>query len=64
MQTESPKTTPEYEIGLYPRGPNSCEWKIWPKAGGPATAKGVAKNQFDAQRAAEKAIDRATSKRA
>jgi hypothetical protein len=60
MQTESP----EYEIGLYPRGPNSCEWKIWPKAGGPAAAQGVARTKFDAERAAEKAIARLASKKA
>lgn len=52
----------DYEIGLYPRGPNSCEWKLWPKAGGPAKAQGVAKDRFAAQQAAEKARDRLTRK--
>ncbi len=53
----------EYDIRLTPRGPNNCEWKLFPKAGGPAKAQGVAKDTFEAQRAAEKAIARLSKKK-
>lgn len=58
MQTE-PK---EYEIGLYPRGPNSCQWKIWPKAGGTPVATGVERNWADAQKASQRAKERLVAK--
>jgi hypothetical protein len=54
----------EYEIGLYPRGPNSCEWKVWPKGGGVAKAMGVAKSRFDAESAAQKAKARLEARKA
>ena len=59
MQTEPI----DYEITLYPRGPASCEWKLWPKNGGPAAGKGVARNQLEAQKAAQKAKDKLLAKK-
>lgn len=56
-------TTPEFDIRLNPRGPNACEWKLFAKAGGPPKAQGVAKDSFEAQRAAEKARDRLSKKK-
>jgi len=55
MNTESTTT---YEIKLYPRGPNSCEWKVWPTNGGPAKANGVARNAIEANKAAQRAKER------
>ena len=59
MQTEST----EYEITLSPRGPHSCEWKVWPKGGGVAKANGVEKSRFDAEKAAQRAKERLEAKR-
>ena len=58
MNTEST----EYEIKLNPRGPNSCEWKIWSKAGGPPKAMGVARNAIEANKAAQRAKERLEGK--
>ena len=58
MSTESS----DYEIKLYPRGPNSCEWKVWPVSGGPAKANGVARNAVEANKAALRAKERLESK--
>lgn len=62
MQNEAPKVPVEYEIGLYPRGPKSCEWKVLPKGGGLAKAQGVAGSYMDAQKAAAKAKERLEAK--
>lgn len=51
----------EYDIRLYERGPTSCEWKVWPKAGPPA-ARGVEKNRDSALKAAERAKVRLEAK--
>ncbi len=58
MQTEPI----EYEIKLYPRGNGGCEWKLWPKAGGPPADKGVAKDAPEAQRKAQRAKERLEAK--
>ena len=62
MQTESANESSDFDIKLYPRGPNSCEWKLWPKGGGAPKAQGVAKSKFDAEQAAQKAISRLKAK--
>ena len=54
--------TVEYDIRLYERGPNSCEWKVWPKTG-PAVASGVAKDRTAALKAAGAAKERLEAKR-
>lgn len=59
MKTESV----EYDIKLTERGPTSCEWKVWPKAGPPA-AMGVEKNRDSALKAAERAKVRLEAKAA
>ncbi len=50
--------TSEYKITLNPRGPKSCEWKVWPTAGGPAKAMGVANSYINAEAAAKKAKEK------
>ncbi|MGZ3299176.1 MAG: hypothetical protein ACXU8O_09180 [Asticcacaulis sp.] len=62
MQNE-PLNEPLYEIRLYPRGPKSCEWKVWPKSGGPAKAAGVAPGYVQAEAAAQKAMDKLAKQR-
>lgn len=59
-----PSESNEYEVKLYPRGPNSCEWKLWPTAGGPPVANGVGKNAIDAGNAGRKAKERLEAKKA
>ena len=56
--------TEVYRITLQPRGPNSCEWKLWPTSGGVAKLQGVAKNALEAQKAAQKAKERLEAKSA
>jgi len=58
MSTESS----EYEIKLYPRGPNSCEWKVWATSGGLPKASGVARNFTEANKAAQRAKERLEGK--
>ncbi len=60
MENESPNDASAYDIKLYPRGPASCEWKLWPKGGGAPKAQGVARSKFEAEQAAQKAIARLT----
>ena len=54
MTTEST----DYEIKFYPRGRGGCEWKVWPTAGGPAAATGVARDYPEADKQAKKARER------
>ncbi len=51
-----------YEIKLHPRGPNSCEWKVWASNGGLAKASGVARNAIEANKAAQRAKERLEKK--
>ena len=52
----------EYEIKFYPRGAGGCEWKIWPKNGGPPADSGVAKDYAEAGKKAQRAKERLEAK--
>jgi len=53
----------EYEIKFYPRGRGGCEWRVWPKSGGPAADSGVARDFAEADKQAKRAKERLDAKR-